>query len=52
VETTRATYRLAEQRGVEMPIVAEVHAVLFEGRSPAEAVTNLMKREPKPEVWR
>lgn len=51
VETTRAAHALAEREGIEMPIVAEVHAVLFEGRPADEAVRNLMLREPKPEVW-
>lgn len=52
VATTRAAYALAEREGVEMPILAEVHAVLFEGRHPREAVENLMTREPKAELWR
>ncbi len=52
VETTRAAHALAQREGIEMPIVAQVHAVLFEERSPAEAVRNLMQREPKPELWR
>lgn len=52
VETTRAAHALALRSGVEMPIVAEVHAVLFEGRAPATAVENLMLRSPKAEVWR
>jgi glycerol-3-phosphate dehydrogenase (NAD(P)+) len=52
VETTRAAHALAERAGIEMPIVAEVHAVLFEGRTAAEALENLMLREPKPELWR
>jgi glycerol-3-phosphate dehydrogenase (NAD(P)+) len=51
VETSRAAHALAEREGIEMPIVAEVHAVLFEGRSAEEAVRNLMLREPKPELW-
>jgi glycerol-3-phosphate dehydrogenase (NAD(P)+) len=51
VETTRATHELAQREGIDMPIVAEVHAVLFEGRSPADAVRTLMQREPKPEFW-
>ncbi|HUG02228.1 MAG TPA: NAD(P)H-dependent glycerol-3-phosphate dehydrogenase [Longimicrobiales bacterium] len=51
VETTRAAARLAAREGIEMPIVEEVHAVLFEGRSPTEAVRNLMLRDPKPERW-
>ncbi len=51
METTRATHALAQREGIDMPIVAEVHAVLFEERSPAEAVKTLMLREPKPEFW-
>ncbi len=51
VETTRAAHALALREGIEMPIVTEVHAVLFEGRHPADAVRNLMMREPKPEFW-
>lgn len=52
VETTRAAYALARRTGIDMPIVAEVHAVLFEGRQPRAAVENLMLREPKAEFWR
>lgn len=51
VETTRATHRLAQREEIEMPIVSQVHAVLFEGRTAAEAVETLMAREPKPEQW-
>lgn len=51
VETTRAAHELAQREGIEMPIVAEVHAVLFEGRRPSDAVRALMLREPKPEFW-
>ncbi len=50
VETTKAAHELAHRHDVDMPIVAEVHAVLTEGRSPSEAVENLMTREPKPEL--
>ena len=51
VETTRAAHALAAQSDIEMPIVAEMHGVLFEGRTPREALENLMLREPKPEHW-
>lgn len=51
IETTRATYQLAKRVGVEMPIVEQVHAVLFEGKSPRVAVEELMTREPKAERW-
>jgi glycerol-3-phosphate dehydrogenase (NAD(P)+) len=51
VETTRAAHALARQAGIEMPIVAEMHGVLFEARTPREALENLMLRGPKPEQW-
>ena len=51
VRTTRAARELARRTGIEMPIVEEVYAVLYEGRPPREAVENLMLREPKPEQW-
>lgn len=45
VETSRAVVALAAARGVEMPIAEAVHAILFEGTSPAEALASLMRRE-------
>ncbi len=47
VYTTASAWGLARQRGVEMPITQEVHAILFEGKSPQVAVTDLMLRDPK-----
>jgi glycerol-3-phosphate dehydrogenase (NAD(P)+) len=52
VETTRAAHALARETDTEMPIAAEVHAVLFEGRTAREAVERLMTRDPRPEGWR
>ncbi|MCX7805005.1 MAG: NAD(P)-dependent glycerol-3-phosphate dehydrogenase [Planctomycetota bacterium] len=49
VPTTRAAVRLASRLSVEMPITAEVHKVLFEGRTPMDAVLQLMTRAPKAE---
>lgn len=49
VTTTRSVHALAQSRGIEMPITAEVHGVLFEGKSPRSAVTDLMVRLPKVE---
>jgi glycerol-3-phosphate dehydrogenase (NAD(P)+) len=51
VRTSRSARDLARREGIEMPIVQEIHAVLFEGRDPRVAVDNLMGREPKPEHW-
>ncbi|HSL69744.1 MAG TPA: NAD(P)H-dependent glycerol-3-phosphate dehydrogenase, partial [Longimicrobiales bacterium] len=52
VDTARSAHALAQRQGIEMPIVAQVHAVLFEEVPPREAVETLMLREPKPEQWR
>ena len=49
VNTTRSVYDMAQERGIEMPITEEVYAVLFEGKSPAEATTSLMLRPPREE---
>ncbi|MBA4157480.1 MAG: NAD(P)-dependent glycerol-3-phosphate dehydrogenase [Gemmatimonadetes bacterium] len=51
VRTTRSAHALAARTGIEMPIVDAVHAVLFEGRGPRDAVEALMLREPKAEQW-
>lgn len=51
VRTTRSARALAAKHGVEMPIVEEVHAILFEGRNARDAVENLMLRSPKSERW-
>ena len=49
VYSAKAAARLAEKYQVSMPIVEEVNAVLFEGKSPAEAVDDLMMRDPRSE---
>jgi len=49
VSTARAARTLARREGVEMPIVEQVAAVLFEGRRPADAIDALLARELKRE---
>ena len=49
VYSAKAAAKLAREYGVFMPIVEEVNAVLFEGKSPAEAVNELMTRESRSE---
>ena len=49
VPTTRSVVELAKLHNVEMPITAAVNAILFDGLDPHEAITSLMKREPKAE---
>lgn len=50
VSTAPAAVGLAEEYGVEMPICREVHAILFEGRSPEDAVRDLMSRPLRAEL--
>lgn len=49
VETTRGVVELAAKYRVDMPITRAVHAVLFEGLDPVEAIGMLMSREPREE---
>ena len=52
VRTSRAALGLARRFQVDMPIVQEVHAVLFEGKSCRQAVGELMERVAKEETDR
>lgn len=44
VKTTKSTYDLSRKLGVEMPITQEVYRVLYENKSPRQAVTDIMTR--------
>jgi glycerol-3-phosphate dehydrogenase (NAD(P)+) len=44
VTTTSVALQLAARHGVDLPIAAEMHAVLSLGRSPGEAIKRLMGR--------
>ena len=41
--------KLGQDRGVDLPITAEVYAVVHEGKDPRRAVQDLLARDPKPE---
>ena len=49
VTTTRSAHALATREGVEMPIVATVHRILFDGHPARHAVIDLMSRELRAE---
>lgn len=49
VPTTHVLHELALQNGVEMPLCSALRAVLFDGRSAAEVIRELMLRPPKEE---
>jgi glycerol-3-phosphate dehydrogenase (NAD(P)+) len=50
VKSTRVVMALARQYGVDMPICAEMDAVVNVGRSAQEAYRGLLRRSPKPEM--
>jgi len=47
--TARSAYRLAREKIVPTPIIDEVHAMLYEGKSPKQAVRDLISRAFKAE---
>ncbi len=49
IPTTRSAYECARRLGVETPIIDQVHAVLYEGKSPAQALMDLLQRDQKEE---
>ena len=50
VATCKSVHGLAQQRGIEMPIITEVYRVLFEGKSAEAATNSLMLRPPRAET--
>ena len=49
VKTSRSARDLSRKVGVELPICDQVHAIMYEGKSPRRAVVELMTRAPKRE---
>jgi len=51
VSTARAVYEKARELGVSTPIMTEVYRVLYEGKAPRDAASELMLRSPREEDW-
>jgi len=51
VNTTECARRLSEEYSVEMPITEQIYQVLYNSKSPLDAIDALMSREQKPEFW-
>ncbi|MBI3324127.1 MAG: NAD(P)-dependent glycerol-3-phosphate dehydrogenase [Candidatus Omnitrophica bacterium] len=49
VETSKAAAALGRRVGAELPIIEQVHAILFRGRHPRTALRALMRRDRKAE---
>jgi glycerol-3-phosphate dehydrogenase (NAD(P)+) len=50
VATTKSALELARRTNVEVPIITEVHNILFENKDPLRATYDLMTRDPKGEL--
>lgn len=49
VPTARAAVRLADRQAVDVPIIREIHAMLFEGKDVRQGVRDLLHRDLKEE---
>jgi glycerol-3-phosphate dehydrogenase (NAD(P)+) len=47
--TAKSAWKLAREKGVDAPIIREVHAMLHEGKPVRKAVEDLLSREAKEE---
>lgn len=52
VRTSKSARQLADQRGIDMPIVSEMYRILYEDEPPAGAIQRLMTRSLKAEAAR
>ncbi|HUY97863.1 MAG TPA: NAD(P)H-dependent glycerol-3-phosphate dehydrogenase [Verrucomicrobiae bacterium] len=50
VNVARAAVGLAQRHRVELPITQEVHALLFQGKTVADAARDIMQRDLRPEL--
>lgn len=50
VKTTKSAWRLAAQLQVDMPILEQIYKVIYENKSCADAVTDLLARDLKEEL--
>ncbi|OGQ97578.1 MAG: glycerol-3-phosphate dehydrogenase [Deltaproteobacteria bacterium RIFOXYD12_FULL_57_12] len=50
IKTTRSAWNLARKQGVDMPILEQIHAVLYDGKPCEAAVKDLLTRDLKEEL--
>jgi glycerol-3-phosphate dehydrogenase (NAD(P)+) len=49
IRTTDAAVELGRRYRIDLPIIQQMHAILYQGQSPREAIRELMERELKGE---
>lgn len=50
VPNTASLYEAAQSKGVRAPLLAEIYAILHEGKPAREAMHTLLSRDPRPET--
>lgn len=50
VPNTASLHRASQARGARTPLLDEIHALLYEGKSPKEGMKALLSRDPRPEA--
>ena len=45
VNTTKSIYQIAKQNSLDMPICTETYNILFKGKNPKAAISELMQRK-------
>jgi glycerol-3-phosphate dehydrogenase (NAD(P)+) len=50
IKTSMSAYNLARREGIDMPIIAEVYRIIYEGKDPTRAVKDLMTRQLRAEL--
>jgi glycerol-3-phosphate dehydrogenase (NAD(P)+) len=49
IPTAKSAFECARGLKVDTPIIDQMHAILYDGKQPAQALTDLLQREQKPE---
>ena len=49
VPTAQSAHECARKANLSTPIIDQIHAVLYENKSPREAMHHLLTRDPRPE---
>jgi glycerol-3-phosphate dehydrogenase (NAD(P)+) len=49
IPTTKSAFECARSLGIETPIIDQVQALLYEGKSPVQAMQELLERGQKAE---
>lgn len=52
VKTAKSAYMLAKKYKLDLPIISQVHEIIYRKKNPAKALKDLMTREAKPELER